>query len=73
LLYSVLLVSAGQQCESAMSTHMYQPREMGCGGVQEGGNIFIFHFPYAGSSLQHMALLGLWLVGLVAWWHNKSE
>ena len=67
-----MLVSVVQQYESAMSIHMYQPRGVGSGGVQEGGNIFIFYFSCSGSSLQHTALLWLWLVGLVDWWHVGS-
>ena len=59
MLYSVVLVSAPQQCESAMSIPMYQPREVGCGGVQDERNILIY-FSCAGSSLQDKALLELW-------------
>ena len=59
MLYSVVLVSAPQQCESAMSIPMNQPREVGCGGVQDGRNILIY-FSCAGSSLQDKALLELW-------------
>ena len=48
MLCNVLLVSAILQCESATSIHMYQPRAVGCGGVREEGNIYIFIFPVLG-------------------------
>ena len=44
--FSVVLVSAPQQSESAMNIRMYQPREVGCGGVQ--GGAFVYLFPVLG-------------------------